>query len=131
MLKVPHTKNMLTKCYCYLYLLLDDSKPNKNWYLSFAYLDDYKLVFRFDNGCIMVPLVSITRTGIVKINTMQCIGCRSCNFACPISIPHYDPILKISLKCDLCEGDPWCVKFCTTGALHYIPRKEARKLIKS
>jgi len=69
--------------------------------------------------------------GIVKINTMQCIGCRSCNFACPISIPHYDPILKISLKCDLCEGDPWCVKFCTTGALHYIPRKEARKLTRS
>jgi len=74
LLKVPHTKNMLTKCYCYLYLLLDDSKPNKNWYLSSAYLDDYKLVFRFDNGCIMVPLVSITRTGIVRGLTTPTLG---------------------------------------------------------
>ena len=23
-------------------------------------------------------------------------------------------------KCDLCDGDPQCVKFCARGALHFV-----------
>jgi Fe-S-cluster-containing hydrogenase component 2 len=24
------------------------------------------------------------------------------------------------LKCDLCEGDPWCVKFCPVKAVDFV-----------
>jgi Fe-S-cluster-containing hydrogenase component 2 len=24
------------------------------------------------------------------------------------------------VKCDLCEGDPYCVKYCETGAIQYV-----------
>jgi len=45
--------------------------------------------------------------------------------ACPygnISI-HKDE--RKMLKCDLCGGDPECVKFCATGAIQYVRREIA------
>jgi len=32
---------------------------------------------------------------------------------------YFDPEKKIAIKCDLCEGDPQCVKWCSNGALRY------------
>jgi Fe-S-cluster-containing dehydrogenase component len=29
------------------------------------------------------------------------------------------------MKCELCGGDPQCVRFCPTGALKFMPKKEA------
>jgi len=29
------------------------------------------------------------------------------------------------VKCDLCEGEPYCVKYCETGALRYIEAEDA------
>ena len=68
-------------------------------------------------------------TGIVKINPLKCIGCQACNFACPLSIPRFDAERRVSAKCDLCDGDPECVKFCSTRALRYMSRDEARRLM--
>jgi len=77
------------------------------------------------------PKDAITKdeeTGLVLIDHMKCIGCRSCNYACPVSIPRFDEELRVSVKCDFCGGDPYCVKFCTTGAMSLAAREEARKL---
>ena len=70
-------------------------------------------------------------TGIVTIEGFRCIGCRSCVYACPISIPHFDDASRVCVKCDLCDGDPLCAKFCSTGALKALSREEARRLIKA
>ena len=32
---------------------------------------------------------------------------------------------KVACKCDLCGGDPQCVKFCISGALQYVEAEEA------
>jgi len=69
-------------------------------------------------------------TGFVLINSALCIGCRSCNFACPISIPHFDESLKVSVKCDACEGKFLCAKYCSTGALKVVSRREAMEGIR-
>jgi Fe-S-cluster-containing hydrogenase component 2 len=34
-----------------------------------------------------------------------------------------------AVKCDLCNGDPACVRLCPSGAITLIVREEARKLI--
>ncbi len=31
------------------------------------------------------------------------------------------------VKCDLCGGDPKCVKYCSTGAIQYLEETEERE----
>ena len=69
-------------------------------------------------------------TGIVRIREARCIGCRSCIIACPISAPWYNEERKKTYKCDLCDGDPECVKFCSPGALKFLPRSEGVRRLK-
>ena len=60
--------------------------------------------------------------GIVIHNKDRCIGCRLCAVLCP-----YNAISTINddiIKCDLCEGDPRCVKYCSTGAIKYLDETE-------
>lgn len=68
-------------------------------------------------------------SGIVKIDSLKCIGCQSCNFACPISAPRFDPDRKVSVKCNLCGGDPVCVDFCSSRAIRYVNRDERNRFM--
>jgi len=75
------------------------------------------------------PVSAITKddkTGFVRINATICIGCRACIAACPISSPRFDADKRVAVKCDFCDGDPQCVKFCTTEALRKTTRELAR-----
>lgn len=74
-------------------------------------------------------IVKDPETGIVKIDKLRCIGCRSCIYACPISIPIFDEKYEVCVKCDFCDGDPVCAKYCTTGALKVVSREEAKKIM--
>lgn len=58
-------------------------------------------------------------TGARVINEELCVGCQLCLNACPVVPPRirYDAVTNTCFKCDLCGGDPQCVKFCPTGAL--------------
>ncbi len=78
------------------------------------------------------PTGAITKneeTGVVLINPMTCIACGFCYTACPMGVPRYLEQQKIYGKCDLCDGDPNCVKVCSPGAVTFIPREAARKIV--
>jgi Fe-S-cluster-containing dehydrogenase component len=66
-------------------------------------------------------------TGLVKINPMKCIGCKTCTFSCPLSVPWFNADYHVSMKCDFCDGDPQCAKFCSPQAIRVANRKEAWK----
>lgn len=72
------------------------------------------------------PVNAITRdeiSGIVKIDEEVCTGCGECEDACPFdSIKIRD---GIAFKCDLCGGDPECVKVCYPCALQYVEKQPA------
>lgn len=68
-------------------------------------------------------------TGIVKINPLECIGCQTCNIVCPARIPKFYPEKKVSIKCDLCDGDPACVKYCSSMAISHVTREESDKIL--
>ena len=67
------------------------------------------------------------KTTAVIVDHELCIQCGACVRACVIGLDQIAPEDKLAirldtdneipLKCDLCEGDPQCVKFCPTEAL--------------
>lgn len=84
-------------------------------------------------------------TGAVSINQAICIGCRACVEACPFDAIQIGPEGEV-LKCDLCGGNPVCVKYCPprpaaqfpslpypeASCLEYIePHKATRKIPES
>lgn len=61
----------------------------------------------------------------VLVNQVKCIGCKLCTSACPFGNIEYNYSVKKILKCDLCEGNPDCVKFCPTQAIVFESPTEA------
>ncbi|MBW1823756.1 MAG: 4Fe-4S dicluster domain-containing protein [Deltaproteobacteria bacterium] len=72
------------------------------------------------NTCPAEAIYVDDKTGAKIINYDKCIGCKMCSIACPFGAISVDPLTKRVVKCDMCSGDPACVKFCATGAIEYI-----------
>ena len=70
--------------------------------------------------------------GRVTVNYDLCIGCRFCVAVCPFGAMDIDSVTGKVIKCDLCDGEPMCAKFCETGALQYVDvgtaNREKRRL---
>ena len=55
---------------------------------------------------------------IFQVDSGRCIGCGACVQACPYgSIFLYN---NLAQKCDLCDGDPACVRVCYPKALQFV-----------
>lgn len=54
------------------------------------------------------------------VDANKCVGCRMCMNICPIGGVFIDPEKGKAISCDLCDGDPACVKVCGYGSLKYI-----------
>jgi Fe-S-cluster-containing dehydrogenase component len=55
--------------------------------------------------------------GLVTIDANLCIGCEACVTQCPFGVMVV--VNDRVVKCELCSGDPQCVKFCATGAIEF------------
>ncbi|TET65193.1 4Fe-4S dicluster domain-containing protein [Candidatus Bathyarchaeota archaeon] len=60
------------------------------------------------------------KVGAVLVNVEKCTGCGQCIDACPGRIPHMHPTESSILICDLCGGDPQCVKVCQEGGWNVL-----------
>lgn len=78
--------------------------------------------------CNHAPCVAACPTGAlhtdgpaeaVLLDAEECIGCSACVDACPFGVATLHPESGLALICDLCDGDPACVKRCATGAIVY------------
>jgi Fe-S-cluster-containing hydrogenase component 2 len=77
-----------------------------------------------DPPCMMVcPVEAISRdpkTDAVILNEDTCVGCRACMIACPYGAISIDITRRKIIKCDLCNGDPKCAKWCEPGAIQFV-----------
>ena len=79
------------------------------------------------------PTGAISRdreTGAWVVDQSRCMGCRSCVNACPFGGVSMDQEQGVSVKCDLCGGEPKCVEFCPTEALSFVRQDKASILRK-
>ena len=56
----------------------------------------------------------------VHVDHDLCIGCKMCVAACPFGAMRWNSKRGRVFKCDLCHGDPQCVRFCDTKAVDYV-----------
>jgi anaerobic carbon-monoxide dehydrogenase iron sulfur subunit len=66
-------------------------------------------------SCPANALVWDAAAGVVRFVEEECTDCGSCLDACPNV--HQDAVSRRIMICDLCGGDPQCVKWCPEGAL--------------
>jgi Fe-S-cluster-containing hydrogenase component 2 len=85
--------------------------------------------------CLKPPCIEACPTGalykdgeIVKVEEEKCVGCEICLESCIIGAIGFDREKGIPLICDLCGGDPVCVKWCPTGALCLRDGFQGKKL---
>lgn len=50
--------------------------------------------------------------GVIEIASDLCNGCEACVTACPFGAMFFDSKTERPFTCDLCQGDPECVKVC-------------------
>lgn len=64
--------------------------------------------------------------GVVRVDAKRCNACGLCINACDEGAIQLDPITGIVNICDLCNGDPECVKWCPEGVLGLIGPSEPK-----
>lgn len=76
-----------------------------------------------DAACMRVcPREAISRdeNGAVVVDPDKCIGCKMCLSACPMGNIHYSTRENRIMKCNLCGGEPKCVKYCPNRAIEFV-----------
>jgi len=69
------------------------------------------------------PVNAISRDDALAKTTVDddlCIGCRACISACTFGGVGFNQESQKTMRCDTCDGDPTCVKYCETEALQFV-----------
>ena len=67
----------------------------------------------------MRGIISKGEDGRVVRKTEDCFRCAACAVMCPVGAVVLDRQENAFVTCDLCGGDPLCVKVCPRGAIKY------------
>jgi anaerobic carbon-monoxide dehydrogenase iron sulfur subunit len=70
--------------------------------------------------CPMRALQKDPDLGIVRHDKERCMGCKTCVAACPFGGISFSTESKQIFKCEQCNGDPQCVRFCLDHAITYV-----------
>jgi Fe-S-cluster-containing hydrogenase component 2 len=63
------------------------------------------------------------------VDETVCEGCKTCVDACTLGCIHFEGKRRVAAKCDLCQGDPKCVKNCMAKALNYCDINDLKEHI--
>lgn len=68
------------------------------------------------------PVNALSRIdGIVQLDKKICVSCNKCVEACPFGAIYAHEDCEQPIKCDMCGGEPECLKKCPKGAIRLIP----------
>jgi len=66
--------------------------------------------------------------GVVKLDEDKCIYCFDCVEACTFEAMYVHRDSGVPIKCDMCGGDPACVKKCPKAAIRLVPEAALSRL---
>ncbi|UCD93151.1 MAG: 4Fe-4S dicluster domain-containing protein [Methanobacteriota archaeon] len=69
-----------------------------------------------------VDCIKVVEGSAIEVVEEDCTGCEACVDACPFACIWMKN--EVAVKCDLCHGDPTCVKFCPQQAILYLEGSE-------
>ena len=72
------------------------------------------------NTCPVNAITVDPKTTAVLVDTNACISCGQCIKACPGDVPFLHPETNKATICDLCGGDPECVKVCQEAGYNVL-----------
>ncbi len=90
---------------------------------------DEALGFNVPVGCITcegMPCVDACPVGAITVDpdtkrpvvdALTCIGCGICASTCPVGAIKIPKGSDVAIVCDMCSGEPQCVRVCIPGAL--------------
>ena len=64
------------------------------------------------SACPVEALSKQSQTGAIAVDPELCTGCEVCVSACPFNAMFFDQKEQRPFTCDLCQGNPECVKVC-------------------
>jgi len=71
-------------------------------------------------NCPAAALAKNGENGVIEWDGTKCVDCLLCTVGCAYGgIVHNERAASV-VKCDLCGGNPACVKACESGALRYV-----------
>ncbi len=71
-------------------------------------------------NCPAAALAKNRESGVIDWDGTKCVDCLLCTVGCAYGGIVRNERAASVVKCDLCDGDPACVKACTSGALRYV-----------
>lgn len=78
-------------------------------------------------ACPHNAIIAQPGTGTRIVDQNKCVGCRTCQKACPWGMMSFNEEKGKSDKCFLCNGKPRCVEACPAQALRYVPWSDRTK----
>lgn len=72
-------------------------------------------------ACPHNAIIAQPGTGTRIVDKEKCVGCRTCQRACPWGVMTFNEEQGKADKCFLCNGAPKCVEACPASALRYVP----------
>ncbi len=72
------------------------------------------------DACGEQAILKNKKTGATEVDQDKCVGCTMCIGACPYYVMYFNPNSEKAYTCDLCGGDPQCVKYCFTKAIEWV-----------
>ena len=75
-------------------------------------------------SCPEFALSQNAETGVILVDEEKCTGCGLCVEACEFGAIFVHPEKNIAVVCDLCGGEPKCVKYCIQKALVFSKPEE-------
>jgi Fe-S-cluster-containing dehydrogenase component len=80
-------------------------------------------------ACPQNAIVMESRTKARIVDPKKCIGCKTCQRACPWEMMCFDETAGKASKCFLCNGKPECVEACPTMALRYVSWRDLTRAV--